>query len=427
MPDKPSKAAQPVQPGERIDELDILRGFAIFGILLVNMMFFAHPIYREVLDLPWQHPLDRLADALITFFAQGKFFTLFSLLFGIGLTIQMKRADAKGATVVPLFVRRMLILLAIGAAHTVLFWFGDILLYYSILGLALLLFRHLEPRRLLKWAVALLAVPMVVNSALVGLFELGRAVPNGAAQIEVVIGEAEAEYLAQYQQALETYAAGTFAEMTAQRLQDFGFEVIGLTLNGMLFIVLAMFLLGLYAGKRGLVDDIGGNLSLYRRVFRWSLAVGVAANLAFVLFGLEASPVVPSGALLLSVIGFIIGAPALCLAYASGIMLLARQRAWRARLMVFAPVGRAALSNYLFQTLVCTTIFYSYGLGLYGQVGPAAGIVLTVAIFGVQVGLSRWWLGRFRYGPVEWLWRSLTYGRAQPMATSEHRQAGTGG
>lgn len=103
------------------------------------------------------------------------------------------------------------------------------------------------------------------------------------------------------------------------------------------------------------------------------------------------------------------------MAYASGLVLLAQDPRWHARLLPLAAVGRTALSNYLLQTLICTTIFYGYGLGLYGQIGPAVGIALTLVIFGLQVPLSNWWVKRFRFGPFEWLWRSLTYGKLQPL------------
>jgi uncharacterized protein len=119
--------------------------------------------------------------------------------------------------------------------------------------------------------------------------------------------------------------------------------------------------------------------------------------------------------MLLATMAQFIGAPLLALGYVSALCLLYLRPAWSARLRILAPVGQMALSNYLLQSIVCTLIFYSYGLGLFGRVGEALGIVLTVAIYLAQIPLSHWWMKRFKYGPAEWLWRSLTYGKAQPM------------
>lgn len=118
---------------------------------------------------------------------------------------------------------------------------------------------------------------------------------------------------------------------------------------------------------------------------------------------------------LLAFLGYALGGLALALWYASAVVLLVERPAWRRRLAPLAAAGRMALTNYLLQSLVCTTLFYSYGLGLYGRVGPAGGLLLTLAIFGGQLAFSAWWLRRFRFGPVEWLWRTLTYGRRQPL------------
>ena len=110
-----------------------------------------------------------------------------------------------------------------------------------------------------------------------------------------------------------------------------------------------------------------------------------------------------------------VGAPALSFFYASAILLLFQRTAWQRHLAPLAAVGRTALSNYLLQSVICTTIFYSYGFGLYGRIGQPAGVALTFLIFALQIPVSVWWLRHFRFGPVEWLWRTLTYGKLQPM------------
>lgn len=412
----PAEPLGPTAPSERIGELDVLRGFALFGILVVNMMYFAHPVYREVLaPMAWPGLHDRLAEAFVMFFGHGKFLTLFSLLFGIGLAMQMRRAAERGRSVVPLYLRRMLILFAFGAAHIVLLWFGDILLYYSILGAVLLLFRNRQPRAIMKWAAALIILPLVLVAGQIGLVELGRSVPEGAAEIEAAFAETAARYQQAYDTALEVYATGTFGEMVQQRLADYGFTTVGLFFSGMGFLVMAMFLVGLWVGRRGVVFDIANHLPLIRKTAVWGLVLGIAGNLMYVSAVATADPLSFSPLLLLMTVGILIGAPGLCLAYAGGLTLLLQRDDWRARLDFLAPVGRMALTNYILQSVIATTIFYGYGLGLYGRIGPAVALLLAILVFAVQVPLSRWWLARYRFGPLEWLWRTLTYGRAQPM------------
>jgi uncharacterized protein len=408
--------AQPTQPHERVELIDILRGFALFGILLVNMMHFAWPVYREAIDITlWTGPWDRSAEVLIAFLAEGKFFTLFSLLFGLGLAIQLERAEAKGVAFVPLYARRLAVLLVIGLAHAFLFWWGDILTYYALLGFVLLLFRHKAPRALLVWAGAFVLAPIVINTLLVGALTLGRATPEGAAQLEATLAQTEAAYRAAFEQALAVYGGSDFIAMIPQRIGDWGFATVGVLYGGMLFVVLAMFLLGLYLGKQRHLHHASEHLPAWRKVFAWGVLVGLVGNVLYVALARAGSALEPSWGTLVGLVGFLVGAPALSLAYASGLVLLVQRPSWLKRLRPLAPVGRMALSNYLLQTLIATTLVYGYGLGLYGRIGPAAGVALTLAIFAVQLSLSRWWLARFRFGPLEWLWRSLTYGRLQSL------------
>jgi uncharacterized protein len=405
----------PVQPDERLVVIDILRGFALFGILVVNMIYFAHPIYRGVIDLSWASSIDRAAELVIKLFAEGKFFTMFSFLFGLGLAIQLQRAAAKGARFTPLYVRRLLVLLMFGLMHALLFWWGDILTYYATLGGVLLLFRNTAPRRLLMWALIFLVVPLVLNAAVVGITELARTTPEGAAQIEASLERGRQEYLTAYDRALAVYSGSSFTAMIPQRVADWSLQTVGVVFNGLMFVVLTMFMLGLYVGRQKLLHESGQHLALFRRVLLWGVILGGIGNVLYVVASAASDVLVPTWTSLAAMAGYVLGMPALSLAYAAGLVLLIQRPAWRQRLLPLAAVGRLALSNYLLQTLVCTTIFYGYGLGLYGQVGPAVGLVLTLVIFGLQIPLSIWWLRLFRFGPAEWLWRSLTYRRMQPM------------
>jgi len=157
------------------------------------------------------------------------------------------------------------------------------------------------------------------------------------------------------------------------------------------------------------------HLNFIRKLCWWSLGIGLAGNTVFVLTvdsSVFSDPTLASG---IGAIGYLIGAPALCFFYMSVIVLLNQQPKWETRFAILAPAGRMALTNYLLQSVICTTIFYSYGFGLYDKVGPAACIILTILVYMIQVPLSIWWLKRFQFGPMEWLWRSLTYWRVQPM------------
>jgi len=415
-PDLIKSKVAPVQQAERIQLVDILRGFALFGILLVNMPLFARPVQSIVLPvdpaMPWY---DYAAEWLIHFLGEGKFYSLFSFLFGLGLTLQMTRIEGRGGRFVPLYLRRLLILLGIGAVHAFLIWVGDILMLYAVLGSLLLLFRKAKPRTLLIWVVILLMIPLLFNAAVTGLVELGRLVPEGAAQIDQTFEEVEANYQADLERGYQAYANGNFAEITGQRVYDYlNFMLIG-NLYALSFNVLAMFLLGVYFGKQKIFHNLESNRSLFRKLLFWGSIVGLIGNAIYATLIMPISRFEPTWSFLLATVSQGIGAPLLCLAYISAIALLTGIPAWSKRLKVLAPVGQMALTNYLSQSILCTLIFYGYGLGLFGELGTALGIGLTFVIYLIQIPVSHWWMKRFRYGPAEWLWRSLTYGQPQPM------------
>ena len=314
----------------------------------------------------------------------------------------------------PFYLRRLFILLLIGLAHAIFIWTGDILVLYAVMGaVLLLLFRRRAPRTLLIWCGVMLSVTILLTAALTGLMALAQLSPEAAAEVSREFAETEANMRAAAEEAGRVFATGSFAEITRQRLSDLGFMypfVIFLAFN-----VLAMFLLGLYAGRRGIFRDIAGHLPLFRKLLRWALPVGIIGNLVYVIAMEGANRSELDWQSLVAVIGHTVGAPALAMSYVAAITLLVQHDAWRARLGPLAAVGRMALTNYLLQSLVATTIFYGYGLGLFGQIGPAIGILYTLAIFTAQIPLSVWWMGRFQFGPVEWLWRTLTYLRWQPL------------
>ena len=392
----------PVLRQERVEAIDILRGVAILGILIVNMQLFSTP---EGL------PVDGTAERLIYFFAQEKFKALFSFLFGLGLAVQMMRAEARGAHFLPLYARRLCVLFLIGIAHFLLVWDGDILHDYALLGFVLLLFHRSSPKTLLVGAGVLLAIPMLFY----GITTYSSITSHVSPQMkEWITYENGAEDNGTSDDFSDTYARGSYAEMVTLRESELPRDMSPDTDDA---YVLALFLLGLYAGRRRIFHDIPAHLPFIRRVQRWGLVIGVAGNAAFAVGG-SFDPSPTSVTQNVGRLCLVVAAPALMLFYASTIILVTQRAIWRRRLAPLAAVGRTALSNYLLQSLICTTIFYRYGLALFGKVSPSLGVLLTITIFLIQIPLSVWWLRRFQFGPVEWLWRSLTYWQRQPMRVS---------
>jgi uncharacterized protein len=413
----PAGPVGPTAPSERIQVLDVLRGFALLGILLVNMAMFINPVYYVMVERPPSGGLDAAVEWFIRFAAEGKFFPLFSFLFGLGFTIIMTRAQARGVRFVPLQMRRLLVLLVFGLVHALLIWVGDMLTYYALFGMLLLLFRNVSPKWLLRWSVIFLLLPFLFTLLGTVSLEMGRATPEGAAMIDQIMAEQAANYAELTARAYEVYATGNFLEITAQRWNDALFMwLISLFLAPSIF---AMFLLGAYFGKREIFRHLDEHRPLFRRLLIWGGILGVIGNVLYATLIYSGNRNMPDINILIATAGNTFGGPALMLFYVASITFLTQSATWGPRLAILAPVGRMALTNYLLQSIICTLIFYGYGLGLFGQVGATVGLLLTLVIYAAQIPFSHWWMRRYRFGPAEWLWRTLTYGKPQPMrATS---------
>jgi uncharacterized protein len=416
----------PVQAGERIATLDVLRGFAIFGILLVNIEIFRAPIYDFFLPpVPDPTTADAAARWLMYTFGATKFYLIFSLLFGIGMSVQLERVRQRNGTFTWLYLRRLFVLLLIGLAHATLLWFGDVLVSYALMGVLLLALRGV-PR---VWLVILAVLAYLVPIMLLGLVTLGvellRVSPDHAAEMADNMQNAYAHYATLREAALHNYATGGFITVLEQRISDHLNGSISLVI-GMLPSIVAAFLLGRVIWLRGILQHPEQHQPLLRWLSTWGLAIGVALGAAFgtmvLHYGMaEISPEMFSAQALLTV-----SAPFLSFGYMAVIVRLMQSPTWQRRLTPLAAVGRMALSNYILQTVICTTIFYGYGLGLFGKVGPAAGLGLVVLIYACQIPLSMLWLRRFRFGPLEWVWRTLTYMRWQPMLRTSQPPEATG-
>jgi uncharacterized protein len=406
-----SGAVAPVAASERIDVMDILRGFALLGILLVNMGIFSFPFLATLTGTPrGNSPLDAAAEFIIQWLATGKFYPLFSFLFGAGMTLQMARIEERGGKVGRFMARRLLILMGFGLLHALLIWNGDILFIYGLTGLALVLFRKLEPKMLLIWAGVLFAIPFVLALLSAGSTALLGGMAAGGAQGFDTMG-----FLREFEQrAIQVYGSGTWSEIFVWRAIEWLIFLV-FTLFGQWLQLLALFLVGMVFIKRGYLQNTSEHLPLFRRGLRLGLGIGLPANFIIALLDASGSSMTSVLPALGQAMALLAG-PLLTLGYISAFVLLTQSEAWRQRCAPLAAAGRMALSNYLVQSIVCTLIFYSFGLGLYGQVGAFAGLVLSVVIWLVQLPISMLWLSKFRFGPFEWLWRTLTYGKAQPMS-----------
>lgn len=404
----------PLPADERIQAMDVLRGFALLGILLTNIEGMVGPLNASLTGLDQGLTgADRWADALVYIFVQGKFYPLFSLLFGMGFAVMMARAAAAGRPFFAVYLRRVLALLAIGLAHALLVWSGDILTTYALIAVLLLAcFRRTPQSRLPKWAIFFILVP----SLLVGLFGLlGSAAqldPTAAAQMNLALAEQRSEMDAMLEAQRAAYGSGSFADALAQRHEDLAVMMGNLLLMG--WQILGLFLLGSWFVRSGAIARPQQFPRLYQRL-RW---VALPIGLAMTLLSFRILPtmdfgrldIASSAAMVLAMLGGML----MCLGYLAWIV-KGLQSASAPRLGLLAPAGRMALSNYLMQSIVCTTLFYGYGLGYFEQLPRAWQVPFVLAFFALQVVLSHAWLSRFRFGPAEWLWRAATYLRLPAM------------
>ena len=400
----------PVSSRERLAAVDVIRGWALLGVLIANIHVDLGGLrYRQT---PGGEALyDAAASRFIEIAISARSITLLTFVFGLGFAIQLMRADSRGENGGALFLRRLAVLLAIGACHLLLWW-GDIASTYAVLGVALLAFRRVSDRGLLAWALALLFVPRLVMSMPVIATAVHAAMPHPADP---------SAFDAQFRAAVLGH---DYPALVIAHLRKFLYFFSSVVVWYVPWL-LGRFLLGYYAGRRRLFErDGAAHLALFRRLLVWGL--GCAAAGAPVIVLARTGALTPSAVPLPVQLGLValieLALLGLAAAYAAAIVLLMQRPGPRRWLLVLAPVGQMPLTTYLGQTVVATFLFYGWGLGLSGQLGSAACLGIAVAIFAVQVVACRLWLARFRFGPVEWLWRTLVYGRAQPM-----RRAATAG
>jgi len=405
----------PLPGDERIQAMDVLRGFALIGILLMNIEAFVGPLNGALtgLDPQWTGA-DRWADGLIYILVQGKFYPLFSLLFGMGFAVMMVRANTAGRPFFAVYFRRVLALLVIGLAHALLVWSGDILTMYALVAIPLLLFFRGTPQsRLPKWGIAFYLFPILLVMLFGALGSVMQMQPEMAAEFNKAMAAQADVMAAMLEGQRQAFGSGTYAEAVAQRGRDLGMMLSFIWIMG--FQLLGLFLVGAWFVRSGAIARPSGFPRLYAGL-RW---VSLPLGLAMTLLSFHLVPTVDMARMdMTSSVAnslFWLGGALMCLGYLAWIVRGLQSPTMAPRLGVLAPAGRMALTNYLTQSVVCTLIFYGYGLGYFEQLPRAWQVPFVLVLFALQVAFSHWWLARFRFGPMEWLWRAATYLQLPPM------------
>jgi uncharacterized protein len=401
-------AAAPISRKERIPELDIIRGFALFGVLWGNLLLHSwYAIPEAQLEALATARFDAVTEFLGRWLVASKAAVLFSMLFGFGFAVMIDRLEAQGGAARGIYARRLAVLFLFGLAHLLLLWTADVLHTYALAGIALLVVRRWRARLLLGLAI-LLAV------ALAPLLNFAIALRGGVSNAAAATAAENPEVVRRFELLQGSDYTAFVGENAAAALADVANQPVGLV---MLSIVLGRFLLGAWIYRQGWLHDIPRHAGAFRRAAAILLVLGLGLSALSLVLGREYY--VGGGALrLVFSISAYLAPLLLALGYCAGIILLCRNER---RLRLLSPIGdagRMALTNYVAQSFVFLFVLYGFGLGLLPYCGATFSLVLALVVFALQAGFSRWWLARFRFGPLEWLWRTLTYGERQPMRRS---------
>lgn len=425
------QAGGPVSSAERFFSLDALRGVAVLGILVMNIYAFAMPFnaYANPLAMGGTDPLNLGTWFFTHILFDQKFMSIFSMMFGAGIVLMSERAEAKGVNFGPIFFRRSLWLLALGLVHAYLIWFGDILFFYAVTGMLVYLFRKKSPRTLIFVGCILLPVAMLVfYGGGIYMYDLqGRA---EALQAQQAAGETLSEEnqatvdewaearsfmlpgVEELEKDLEAYKGGYVGIVKHRVPFVSSFQMEGLPffiiwrVGGLMLIGMALMKLGIFSGER--------SASFYRNLMFIGYVLGLPLTV-YSAINLHAHEFDPLYTFKVGTVPNYVGSILVAFGHIGLVMLVTKTGALRALTARFAAAGRMALTNYLMHSVVMTTLFYGYGFGLYGTIPRAWQMAFVVSLVGLQLLISPWWLGRYRFGPVEWLWRSATYWQRQPM------------
>jgi len=399
---------RPVVASERIASLDVLRGFAVLGILVMNIQMFSMigAAYMNPTAYGNLEGANFLIYYLSHLFADQKFMTIFSMLFGAGIVLMWQRAEAVGRKSTGLHYRRMFWLMVFGLMHAYLLWNGDILFFYGFMGLFVYWFRKLRPTPLLVVGSILLAVAPA-------LFLLaGYTIPywpeENVHEMETQFWSPPAETVAAE---VANYQGGWREQMRSRVPAALGMHTGALIfwvfwrVGGLMLIGMAFFKLGIFSAARS------------RRFYVTCIVLALAIGLPIIMYGIHRNFAADwdMSRLFFGSIYNYWGSLFVGMGWVSVIMLACLSDGLQRTKQALGSVGRMALTNYLLHTIICTTIFYGHGFGYFGEVSRVGQILIVLTIWAFQVPFSVWWLRYFRFGPFEWLWRTLSYMRIQPL------------
>ena len=411
----------PVQTKDREIFMDVLRGFAILGIFIANLGT-GFSWYNEQAHStgPYLLPeLDHKMSFLHHMFIEGKFYSIFSLLFGWGIALQFKRADAKGINAAPTVKRRLFFMLLLGAVH-LLIWPGDIVFFYAILGFILLPLRKFSNKTLLITGVILILSPILLYWA-----KMTWPVLNYPAELLVKTGikvDGALLNLKSEEDFMNIMKHGSWFDQLKGNISGFFFRYQYLFFVSRVPKVLGMFLIGYVVGR----SDFYKNILQHKKLLYWIIGIGLIIGLPanfylaryMTYFNNDYFGQKTKG--LYQTIFYALGVVPLAMAYVGLFMLSFQTAVGKKILSVLAPVGKMAFSNYIMQSLIGNFVFLGAGLGYMGQVGPVYYTLFGIGVFIIQIILSTIWLKYFNYGPLEWLWRSATYKKWQPMRKNQY-------
>nr|WP_164670404.1 DUF418 domain-containing protein [Virgibacillus doumboii] len=385
----------PLRGSDRLTWIDAARGFAILGIFVVNIGAFSAPYFLYGgEDDAWTSTVDQYTQAFIDIFFQASFYTLFSILFGFGLQILKERLVEKNIDVIPFLFRRLFILIGFGMVHAFLIWHGDILLSYGVVGLFFLLFVHRRAKTLIVWGILMLGLNVFYYSSLLY-------------NVRAFLGGYDSALINQVKR---NYGSGDLFAVLTQNMNDWLYANGVFSSILLLMTLLPLFLFGMYIARK-----------------RWLHKPDVHKRKLWVLWGisllffivLKMGPHLYGNPIWFSYIQDNVGGTASALFYLFSITLLFQSEIGKRIFMPFTYVGRLSLTNYISQSVISFVLFYGVGFGLYGSVRPITAMGIVVIVYILQILGSKWWLKKYRFGPLEWLWRSLTYKKKQPLRKAE--------
>ncbi|SEJ61618.1 uncharacterized protein SAMN04488127_2297 [Bhargavaea ginsengi] len=382
---------KPTASSERIAALDYLRGFALLGIFVANMLFF-HTPFVYIDPFTWFRSLsDEVSHMWVDILFQSSFYPLFAMLFGYGMNMQYEKAVSLGKPFVPTAAKRMGVLLLFGIIHAFLIWPGDILITYALMGLIFMWLIRLPAAALTAIGAVVYVVPMAGLALLT--FFVEKLDPEG------MMG-AYAD-ITNINRSIEAYAGGSFGEVTAQRAADWMF-MNSASLPMAIFMILPLFMFGAAAGKAKLIEKASDN---------WKKWILPAVLFTAIGLTIKSLPYFSDLRYTTQVVQDSLGGPILTVGYVGLVLLLLQSGLVRKVFHPVASAGRMSLTVYLTQSIIATLIFYSYGLGYYGKVSVSLGTWMAVAIFAIQCILANLYFQKFRQGPFERIWRRLVYGK----------------